>query len=172
MHYFLSLGSNLGNRRKNLARALRALEEAGVNVVRVSSVYKTEPVDGAGPNWFFNIAAEIQTCLAPEALLRLIQAVEQKLGRPANKRGEPRVIDIDILLAGDRIIHSEQLSIPHPRLDKRNFVLVPLAEISGETVHPGRQKKINELRGMSTDRAAVKKLARPLAWRDVPASER
>lgn len=165
MRYFLGLGSNLGRRRQNLARALQALEQAGVSVVKTSSLYKTEPVGGAGPGWFFNLVVEVETSLDPESLLELTLAIEKRLGRgPAERRG-PRAIDIDILLADDEVIQSERLTVPHPRLEKRNFVLVPLAEISGETVHPVWQRKIRDLRTMSGDGAAVKKLFFPLRYK-------
>jgi len=162
MKYFLSLGSNEGHRRKNLARALRALEAAGVSVLRVSSLYKTEPVDGGGKRWFLNLVAEVGTSLEPESLLEQTQAIEKKLGRPSNRRQGPRPIDIDILLAGDRIIETERLTVPHSRLERRNFVLVPLTEIAGEVVHPLRQKKIRELCAACSDTAAVVKL--PFSW--------
>ncbi|MGQ9673352.1 MAG: 2-amino-4-hydroxy-6-hydroxymethyldihydropteridine diphosphokinase [Candidatus Aminicenantales bacterium] len=165
MRYFLGLGSNLGRRRQNLARALQALEQAGVSVVKTSSLYKTEPVDGAGPGWFFNLVVEVETSLDPESLLELTSAIEKRLGRGSAKRPGPRAIDIDILLAEDEVIQSERLTVPHPRLEKRNFVLVPLAEISGETVHPVWQRKIRDLRTMSGDGAAVKKLFFPLRYK-------
>lgn len=160
MRYLLGLGSNRGWRRRNLARALEALEAEDISVLRVSSVYKTEPVDKGGRRWFFNLVAEVETSLEPLLLLSVIQAIEKKFGRPEQKRTGPRRIDIDILLAEDRVIRSEQLIVPHPRLEKRNFVLIPLAEISSSALHPVFKKTVAELKAESKDTARVKKLRR------------
>jgi 2-amino-4-hydroxy-6-hydroxymethyldihydropteridine diphosphokinase len=158
MKYFLSLGSNLGDRRRNLARALAALEEADVRVGRVSPVYRTQPVDFAAQPWFYNLAVEIETALLPGELLRLIQRVEKKLGRVRKRKSGPRTIDIDILLAGSLIIGTPRLKIPHPHLEKRNFVLVPLAVIAPSAVHPVLRRRMSSLLKASTDRSTVRKL--------------
>ncbi|MBM3284571.1 MAG: 2-amino-4-hydroxy-6-hydroxymethyldihydropteridine diphosphokinase [Candidatus Aminicenantes bacterium] len=162
MRYFLSLGSNVGQRRRNLARAVEALELAGVAVLRTSSLYRTEPVDGGGPEWFYNLAAEVSVPIGPEEMLDLVKGIERRLGRRTEKSGRLRSIDIDVLLAENQVIRSKRLTVPHPRLAQRNFVLVPLAEISPETVHPVLKKKIKELRAMSRDRSVVMKLSSPL----------
>lgn len=162
MRYFLSLGSNLGDRRKNLFFALRALEERGVAVLKISSLYQTEPVGDREQPWFFNLAVEVSASLNPEDMLGLIQTIERKLGRGPDKRGGPRPIDIDILLAGDQIIQSERLTIPHPRLHERNFVLRPLEEISPEAIHPVLGMRIKDLRTLSGDLSVVKKLRHAL----------
>ncbi len=164
MRYFLSLGSNLGDRRKNLFSALRALEEGGVAVLKASSLYQTEPVGDKEQPWFFNLVAEVSASLDPEGMLSLIRTIERKLGRRRGKRRGPRPIDIDILLAEDRIIKSEQLSIPHPRLHQRNFVLQPLEEISAQAVHPLLGMKIEDLRTLSADLSVVKKLRHSLKY--------
>lgn len=164
MRYFLSLGSNLGWRRRNLARAVEALEQAGVAVLKTSSLYQTEPVGDKEQPWFFNLVAEVSASLDPEGMLALIQTIERKLGRKPGKRGGPRLIDIDILLAEDQIIKSEQLHIPHPRLHQRNFVLQPLEEISAEAVHPLLGMKIRDLRILSADLSIVKKLRHSLEY--------
>ncbi len=161
MRYFLSLGSNLGNKRRNLSLAVKALHEAGIKVLRVSSVYRTQPVDFAAQPWFHNQVAHVSTPLTPSELLSLIQGIEAKLGRRSAPGKGPRVIDIDILLAGDRTISTKRLVVPHPRLDRRNFVLVPLAEIAPRKVHPLLRQRIADLKTMSTDRSAVIKLREP-----------
>jgi len=164
MRYFLSLGSNFGERRNNLFCALRALEQAGVTVLKISSIYQTESVGDRKQPWFYNLATEVSASVDPEGLLGLIQTIERKLGRRSDKRGGPRPIDIDILLAEDQVIESEQLTIPHPRLHQRNFVLVPLTEISPETLHPLLKKTIKDLRERSVDLSDVKKLRHPLRY--------
>lgn len=155
MTYFLSLGSNLGEKRRNLERARRRLGRAGVEVRRASSVYRTEPVDFVDQPWFLNQVLEVRTDRTPQELLELAKAVEHALKRaPAGEKG-PRKIDIDILLAGETVIESPALTVPHPRLALRNFVLVPLAEIAPGALHPVLRKTVRELARESPDRAAV-----------------
>jgi 2-amino-4-hydroxy-6-hydroxymethyldihydropteridine diphosphokinase len=155
MIYHLGLGANLGRRAANLARARRLLERAGVEIVRASSVYETEPVDRPDQPWFLNQALEVRTGLGPEALLALAKSVETALKRaPAPPKG-PRTIDVDILLAGDLVVDAPGLAVPHPRLHLRNFVLVPLAEIAPGLVHPVLGKTVRELAAASPDRSRV-----------------
>ncbi|MDH7511698.1 MAG: 2-amino-4-hydroxy-6-hydroxymethyldihydropteridine diphosphokinase [Clostridiales bacterium] len=165
MRYFLSLGSNLGRRRRNLARAVEALELAGIAIVKTSSLYETEPVGDKEQPWFLNLVVEASSSLDPEEMLDLIQTIERKLGRRSDERGGPRSIDIDILLAEEKVIQSERLTIPHPRLHQRNFVLQPLEEISAEAVQPLLGMKIKDLRTLSTDNSVVKKLRHPFRYR-------
>ena len=155
MTYFLSLGSNLGDQRRNLERARRRLGRAGVDVRRASPVYRTEPVDFVAQPWVLNQVLEVRTDRTPQELLELVKAIEAGLGRvPAGEKG-PRTIDIDILLAGETVIESSGLTVPHPRLALRNFVLVPLAEIAPRAVHPVLRKTVRELARECPDRAAV-----------------
>jgi 2-amino-4-hydroxy-6-hydroxymethyldihydropteridine diphosphokinase len=160
MVYFLGLGSNLGRRAANLARARRLLEKAGVEVVKASSVYKTEPVDLPGQPLFLNQVLQVRTALDPLALLRLAKSVEAALKRVPTVAKGPRTLDLDILLAGDTVLETPDLIVPHPRLHLRNFVLVPLAEIAAEARHPILGKTARELAAASTDRARVVKLGR------------
>jgi len=153
--YFLSLGSNLGNRSANLARARKMLREKGVDVLEASSVYETEPVDHLDQPWFMNQALQVRSSLDPQALLRLAQSVESAMKRVPTVAKGPRTIDIDILLAGDTVLNDPDLVIPHPRMAQRNFVLVPLCEIAPEIRHPVLGKTIREMAPASADRARV-----------------
>jgi 2-amino-4-hydroxy-6-hydroxymethyldihydropteridine diphosphokinase len=135
---YIALGSNLGDRRENLDRALQLLRERpGVSVTRVSSYHETEPVGGPpGQGLYLNAAAEVQTDLAPEELLQALLKVEADMGRVRQERWGPRTIDLDLLFYGDRVEHTDRLTLPHPRLHERAFVLEPLAEIAPAVVHP------------------------------------
>ena len=155
MIYFLSLGSNLGNKIRNLARAARLLGECGMEVLAASSIYLTEPVDNRNQPWFANQALEVRSSLDPQALLGLAKSVEKKMKRVPTIAKGPRTIDIDILLAGDDILDTPDLVLPHPRLAQRNFVLVPLCEIAPETRHPVLGKTIRELALSCSDSARV-----------------
>ncbi len=158
MRYFLGLGSNLGDKRKNLAQALDLLRRHGVRILRSSAVYRSEPVGNSDQPWFYNQAVEIRTALHPKSVLKTIKKIEAQLGRTQTVLNGPRLIDIDILLAENSIIRSGNLVIPHPRLEKRNFVLVPLEEIAPEAFHPSLGKPIFILRRESTDRSVVRRL--------------
>ncbi len=158
MQYFLSLGSNLGDKRDNLLRAMEALRRAGVGVIRASSIYHTQPVGTAAQPWFYNQAVEVSTTLSPGQLLALAKKVERELGRRPAPKSEPRTIDIDILLAGVHTISTRKLIIPHPRMAERNFVLVPLKEIAPQAVHPVFGVDIEELASRSADRSIVRRV--------------
>jgi 2-amino-4-hydroxy-6-hydroxymethyldihydropteridine diphosphokinase len=140
---YLSLGSNLGNRQENLDRALKLISER-MRVGKISSIYDTEPVGLVDQPRFLNLACEVFTRLNPEGLLALFKGFEQKMGR-YSRSGEPRIIDIDIVLYGDQVVNTPDLVIPHPRMHERSFVLIPLTEIAPEVVHPVLKKKIKEL---------------------------
>ncbi|MBU2009359.1 MAG: 2-amino-4-hydroxy-6-hydroxymethyldihydropteridine diphosphokinase [Chloroflexi bacterium] len=138
---YLGLGSNLGDREKNIAQALELLGEGG-RVVAISPLYETDPVGLTGP-LFLNAVGLYQTELGPHELLSFIKGIEARLGRkPAFF---PRPIDIDILVYGELAMKSESLTIPHPRLLERAFVLVPLAELAPELVVPGRGERVSQL---------------------------
>jgi len=158
MRYFLCLGSNIGDRSKNLEKALSLIEKEGAKILKKSSVYETEPVDFPPHPCFFNQVVEVSAKLDPMDLLSAIKKIEQQMGRKPAIQKEPRIIDIDILLAEKTVIRTEKLEIPHPRMDKRNFVLIPFNEISPKTVHPLLNESIEDLRKKSKDRSSVRKM--------------
>jgi len=153
--YLLALGSNLGRRAANLARARRRLEAGGVRILRASSIYETEPVDCRDQPRFLNQVLEVRTPLAPPQLLKLGKSIEAGMKRTPGVSKGPRTIDIDILLAGDLVLETPDLIIPHPRLHLRNFVLVPLAEIVPRRRHPVLGKTMRRLADDSPDLAWV-----------------
>ena len=140
MRAYVGLGSNLGEREDFLARAMELLRaEPQIDVVAVSSVRETEPVDFVEQPRFLNAAVEVETDLSPRALLERLLAVEQALGRRRDEpRFGPRTIDLDLLLYGDEIVDEPGLTVPHPRLAQRRFALEPLHEIDPDLVVPGR----------------------------------
>jgi 2-amino-4-hydroxy-6-hydroxymethyldihydropteridine diphosphokinase len=143
---YLGLGSNMGDRKENLDKAIGYLSQR-VRVAEVSSVYDTEPVGNPEQPRFLNMVCQAKTMLKPKDLLVLAKGIERKMGRMPGKPNSPRPIDIDILFYGDEVIDMPELVIPHPRLTQRAFVLVPLAEIAPTLVHPVHGKNIKQLLG-------------------------
>jgi 2-amino-4-hydroxy-6-hydroxymethyldihydropteridine diphosphokinase len=143
---YISLGSNMGDREKNLNAAIRKLREtAGIEVTAVSSYINTAPVGYENQPDFLNAALELKTTLTPEALLAVCNQIEKDLKRERDIRWGPRTIDLDILLYGDMIVEKDNLTIPHPRMHERVFVLKPLNEIAPQAVHPVLHKKVESL---------------------------
>jgi 2-amino-4-hydroxy-6-hydroxymethyldihydropteridine diphosphokinase len=142
--FYLSLGSNLGNRERNLMAAVEQLRLLG-KVLSISSIYETEPVEFTQQPEFLNCALEIETSLPPAELMKQLLNIEKSLGRQRIQKKGPRTIDLDILLYGDRAVNMPELTIPHPAMQFRRFVLEPLAEISPEVRHPLLKKTAAEL---------------------------
>ncbi len=144
---YIGLGSNVGDRRRAIESAAAALrEEPGILDVQLSSLHETEPVGGpAGQGRFLNAAARVRTTLEPAGLLARMLAIETALGRQRGPKWGPRTIDLDLLLYDDRIIDEPGLTVPHPRMHERWFVLAPLSEIAREAVHPRLGKTVGAL---------------------------
>jgi 2-amino-4-hydroxy-6-hydroxymethyldihydropteridine diphosphokinase len=153
---YLSLGSNLGDRAANLDRAIAALPEAGVRMLRRSSLYETEPVDFLAQPWFLNCVVEAETSLMPRQLLHALQGIERAFGSSKLVARGPRIIDLDILFYGASVICTEEMEIPHPRMDQRRFVLVPLAELAPGLRHPVIGATIAELIAGAQDNSTVR----------------
>jgi len=141
---YLSLGSNVGDRERNLHDAIERLGRAG-HVVVTSWFYESEPVDFTEQAWFLNCALALETAETAERLMGTLLHIEQEMGRQRTQVKGPRTIDIDILLFGDAITDSPNLTIPHPAMHRRRFVLEPLAEIAAQARHPIFKKTIHEL---------------------------
>lgn len=145
MQTFLLLGTNLGDRKKNLADACRFIEDSIGKIIKVSSVYQTEPWGKKEQPEFLNQALKVETELPAHGLLHAAIQIEKQLGRKREERWGERTMDIDILFYGEEVIESDDLVVPHPRIAERRFVLEPLAEIGGEVVHPVVKMKVSEM---------------------------
>lgn len=156
---FLCLGSNLGHREENIRHALIELEEARVRIVKASSLYETEPVLYVEQDSFVNLVISCITNISPRQLLHTLKKIERKLGRTKSFRYGPRIIDIDILFYGDKIVELQNLSIPHRGIADRKFVLVPLNEIAPTFIHPLLNMTITELLAECKDQSSVLKLS-------------
>ena len=154
----LGLGTNLGDKIKNLEFALKSLSNQIGEITRISSVYETEAWGVQNQDNYYNIAVEINTPLFPLVLIKKLLEIETSLGRVREKKWDSRIIDIDILFFENYIISTDHLQLPHPYLEKRNFVLEPLNEIVSNFVHPKRRQNISELQSSCPDKSWIKKL--------------
>jgi len=156
MLYHLGIGSNLREREANLSKCRTLLQEKETVVVSSSALYETEPVGIKEHPWFLNQALAIESKQRPLELLDEIKYIERRMGRISTEIGGPRLIDIDILLAGDEVVVHDRLLIPHPRLTERNFALIPLAEIAPTAIHPLQQQTIQQLKEACSDASVVR----------------
>lgn len=155
---FVALGSNLGDREAHLRRAIRALGSTrGIRWFGLSRIYETDPVGPPPQGPYLNAVAEIETRLEPRALLGRLLEIEAEEGRiRSGARGEARTLDLDLLFFADRCIDEEELTVPHPRMQERSFVLEPLCELAPQWVHPRSGKTVAELAARVRDPAAVR----------------
>lgn len=158
---FLGLGSNLGDRERNLGRARALLGERGFESVSESAIYETEPVGGPPQGAFLNQVIFGFTALLPEALLCACLEVEQQLGRVRRERNGPRILDIDVLFYADLVRSEADPLLPHPRMHERRFVLAPLAEIAPQVLHPVLGVSVLELLARCPDQSRVVRLFAP-----------
>ncbi len=156
---YISFGSNVGDRLGNIKHGLASISaHPSITITKKSSLYETEPVGYENQDWFLNGVIEIDTQISPDELLNLLKRIEKDVGRRERIRWGPREIDLDILLYGQRCIESPNLTIPHPRLHERGFVLIPLVEIAPQIRHPTLQKTAAELLGELASIKGVKEL--------------
>lgn len=151
---YLSLGSNVGDREQHLRSAIELLERELLRVTRRSAVYETEPRDFRSQPWFLNAVVEVETTLFPMQLLHRVLKIEKEMGRKRTIAKGPRSIDIDILLYGNSVISTSSLTVPHPRMEERRFVLEPLAELAPDLRHPVHRKTIRELMAATAGQTA------------------
>ena len=155
---YVSLGSNLGDRGGNLLLAVRGMMEAALCVTRLSSIYETEPVSEVEQAPFLNMVAEVGKPLPPaEQMMARLLRIEWLLGRTRDVKDGPRTLDLDLLLYGEVQSHTEFLTLPHPRMHERRFVLEPLVEIAPRLVHPTLKLTAAELLESLNDQSAVKR---------------
>ena len=152
---YVALGSNLGDKEANLRKALELLQERGVEIVKTSTFISTEPYGVTDQPQFLNGVCEVRTSLVPLALLHTLLEIEQEMGRVRLRHWGERNIDLDLLLYEDVVLDTEELKLPHPDMQNRDFVLLPLAEIAPELVHPILQKSIEELSNLYISKRAV-----------------
>jgi len=155
---FLLLGSNLGDRLLYLNRSIDAILSNGIQLLKASSIYETDPWGVSDQQPFLNQALKIETILNPQQLLQTILSVEKELGRERAEKWGSRTIDIDILYFNDDTVDLDNLKIPHPYLDQRRFALTPLCELDGKYIHPVLKKTNNELLAICPDTLKVRKI--------------
>lgn len=143
---FIALGSNLGNLKKNLDTAIKNIKEQGIEVLAVSDYISTEPYGVTDQPKFLNAVIKVVTTLEPLALLRTILGIENKMGRVRKRHWGERNIDLDLILYEDVVMYTEELKLPHPDMQNRDFVLVPMAQIAPDVVHPVFNKTMAELK--------------------------
>jgi 2-amino-4-hydroxy-6-hydroxymethyldihydropteridine diphosphokinase len=159
MQVYLGIGSNLGDRQANIEKALKLLNER-LQIELVSSIYETKPMGYVEQPKFLNAVCRGQTELGPLQLLSLVKGIEASLGRVSSFPNAPRTIDLDIIFYGDMIMQTPELTIPHPRLEKRAFVLIPLLEIAPDLSHPVSGESVKDLTARVQRREGIKKIGK------------
>ena len=159
---YIGFGSNVGNRVDFCDRAVTLLSLLPHSqVTGVSLLYETEPVRDKvdpGEGWFLNGVVQLETDIAPQSLLSMLREIERSLGRDEEHRDGPRTVDLDLLFYGNRVIDEPGLTVPHPRLHQRRFVLMPLSELAPLLVHPTRQRSVNQMLAETSDHSEVRLL--------------
>jgi len=156
---YIGIGSNLGTPGKNCTKAIEKISSAkDIKIISKSSFYQTEPIGGVQQDWFVNSAIEIETDLSPENLLSVLLNLELAMGRIRKEKWGPRLIDLDLLLYGNLILEKKGLTLAHPEIQNRKFVLTPMSEIAGNLIHPTLKKTIKTLLQESSDVTIVKKI--------------
>lgn len=157
---YIGLGSNIGDRKANLCEAIEKLQSLGIEILRKSSIYETEPVGFKDQQWFLNQVIGVQPVLTPpiraDLLLSKMLQIEQEMGRERTIVNGPRVIDLDLLLFADEVIERPTIMVPHPRMHRRRFVLEPLCEIAPGVVHPLLKKTCREMLAQLDDASVVR----------------
>jgi len=157
----LAFGSNIGNRRKNISRAISLLQESNLlNSSKISSFYETEPVGVKNQDWYINAAVTGTTTMPLNNLMELCKSIEYSIGRKSRDRWAPREIDIDIIFYGDMTLETTNLTVPHTSMHERKFVLQPVAEIAGSVLHPKFKKTINQLLEECNDSSEVQLISK------------
>ena len=157
---YIGIGSNLGNKEENIRKAI-SLIKGKCKILKISSLYETEPIGHKEQDWFLNCAIEIGTKLKPQELLEFLLSIEKNLGRVRTIKNGPRTIDLDILFYGNKTINEDNLIVPHPRLHERLFILEPLKEICPNFVHTVLNKSIDELYSL-VDKSEIVKLQKTI----------
>jgi len=155
---YVGLGSNLGDRLANIRKAIELMKEERIEIIKESSIYQTEPVGYKQQGWFLNSVVKGRTDLSPKGLWKRLEKIEKSMGREREIKWGPRIIDLDILFYGNKVVNGKELRIPHSELHKRRFVLVPLEEIAPKFVHPVFKKTVSELLRDLKDNSQVKLL--------------
>lgn len=155
-HILLSLGSNVGDREANLKRAQELLGEEGVVIEQLSPIYETEPYGVAEQGYFLNQVVQVKTEKTPEELLETCLAVENTMGRVRNVKNGPRLIDVDVVFYRDEVLNTSRLTLPHPGVPERRFILQPLSDLVPGQAHPVLKKTVQQLLDECTDHLIVR----------------
>jgi 2-amino-4-hydroxy-6-hydroxymethyldihydropteridine diphosphokinase len=159
---YIGIGSNLGIPKENCTNAIEKISSTkDIKIISKSSFYRTEPIGGVQQGWFVNSAIEIKTDLSPENLLSVLLNLELAMGRIRKEKWGPRLIDLDLLFYGNLVLENKSLTLPHPEIQNRKFVLVPMSEIAENLIHPTLKKTIKTLLQESSDVTIVKKIKNP-----------